>query len=539
MMKCFYLGALASSLFVAGLAVTANAQTGASLLPLPGGSYQNLWGQEPAARTARYRGQTQASPYKQVSGANCNCNNGGAAGYATPGYTTPGYATPGYAAQHDGYAHGGGQVVPGHAAQGNAEIVTGPGAYAAPGYAGQEVYNGAAGGGEVYGGAVGAGIAPGPAPSGVVYGDTYSNGSGYINDSVDAWCGPAPVAEAAAGGGYYGGVYGLIMNRDSEDEVWLSFNADSADLRLMGTHDAEMQWAGGFEVTAGMFLNCNTAIEVSYWGIFPTAQEANAYDQNGAPADGTGDLNTSLDLTTLNYNDGGGASSINDWFDNAARHTLRREFQIHNAEINLVRIPGCCTPGGFGGIGGGCGVTRYHFLGGFRFLRFGEKFQFSTDETNTTYTNAADELHYNIDVDNNLFGFQLGGEAEYCFGKSVSFTAGAKFGAFVNRINHHSRIGGANGAAVVGAGPNAGREFDIDSSKTDLSFLGEIRLAMNYNINCNWRASVGYRAVAVTGIAHSADQIPTNFADIEGVRAINSAGSLLLHGGFAGLEYSY
>ncbi len=536
-MKRFFLGALASSLFVAGLAVTAHAQQGASLLPLPGGSYQNLWGQQPAARTARYG----AAPYQQVSNPGCSCNNGGiAAGHGA------GYATPGYAAPHAGYPAGAGHVTHGAAGQlkpGPVEIVSGPtpigagaGAgvtatpgYAAPGYAS----------GEVYGGAVGAGVAPGPAPTGVVYGDAYGGGSGYINDSVDAWCGPAPVAEAAASCGFYGGVYGLIMNRDAEDEVWLSFNADSEDLRLLGTHDAEMQWAGGFELVAGMFLNCNTAIEVSYWGIFPSTQEANAYDQNGAPADGTGDLNTSLDLTTLNYNDGGGASSINDWFDNAARHRLRREYEIHNAEINLVRIPGCCTPGSFCGIGGGCGVTRYHFLGGFRFLRFGEKFQFSTDETDNHYTGAADELHYNIDVDNNLFGFQLGSEAEYCFSNSLSFTAGAKFGAFINRINHESFIGGANGAAVVGAGPNAGREFNINSSKTDLSFLGEIRLAMNYNINCNWRATLGYRAVAISGIAHSADQIPTNFADIEGVRAINSSSSLLLHGGFAGLEYSY
>jgi hypothetical protein len=101
-------------------------------------------------------------------------------------------------------------------------------------------------------------------------------------------------------------------------------------------------------------------------------------------------------------------------------------------------------------------------------------------------------------------------------------------------MQHYQAISGNNGVAVVGAGPNAGREYLINSSANRLAFIGEFDLGCKYHVTQRLRLTAGYRVVAISGVAHGMSQVFPRFAGIQDVEAIDSNGSLLLHGGYAG-----
>jgi hypothetical protein len=48
-----------------------------------------------------------------------------------------------------------------------------------------------------------------------------------------------------------------------------------------------------------------------------------------------------------------------------------------------------------------------------------------------------------------------------------------------------------------------------------------------------------YRAMSVTGVAFTTEQVPVNMGDLQGARNIDSNGSLILHGIQVGAEYRF
>ena len=60
-----------------------------------------------------------------------------------------------------------------------------------------------------------------------------------------------------------------------------------------------------------------------------------------------------------------------------------------------------------------------------------------------------------------------------------------------------------------------------------------------YNFTCNWRGILAYRAVAVSGVALSVDQIPEDFSNSAEVALIDANGSIIIHGVQVGAEYTY
>lgn len=348
---------------------------------------------------------------------------------------------------------------------------------------------------------------------------------------------------------WFGGVYGLSMTRDDADsEMQLSFNTADENSTLLSPESAEPNWQGGIEARLGRtFCGGCYAWEVVYWGVFSDTQTAYAYDPL-PPGGNAGDLNTAFDFTSLTYDNGAVTGTVNDWFDTAQAHRLRRSYEYHNVELNFLNLCLCGNGCGYGGAapygmnaGPACGRRFNLGVGaGLRYMLIDESFEYGTADQSTAFgVSPANEVFYNIDVENHLVGIQVGGRGDYLVTQSFSLFADTKFGIYNNYINHHSRIGGINGAATVNNGPNNGAAFDIHSDKNDVSFIGELRLGGSYQFGRHWRATGGYRAVAVTGVALPTAQIPQDFRDLPGVEDINSDDSIVMHGAFAGLEFLY
>jgi hypothetical protein len=107
-------------------------------------------------------------------------------------------------------------------------------------------------------------------------------------------------------------------------------------------------------------------------------------------------------------------------------------------------------------------------------------------------------------------------------------------------MEHHSRIYNANGVAIVGPGnPLAGQAYDIPSNKTVAAFIGELDLGMAYRFAPRWSATLGYRAIAISGLAYATEQIPGNLADLPGVESIDNNANMILHGAYAGITFGW
>jgi hypothetical protein len=149
---------------------------------------------------------------------------------------------------------------------------------------------------------------------------------------------------------------------------------------------------------------------------------------------------------------------------------------------------------------------------------------------------GAGELYYDINVDNHLTGFQLGANMSYCVSCKCNLFWNSSFGLYNNHINSYQRVYGELGPATwVGSGENA----TVRSRKDDVAFAGEMLLGGAYDFTCNWRGILAYRAVAITGVALSVDQMPEDFSNEAEVALIDSNGSLIIHGVQAGVECRY
>lgn len=329
---------------------------------------------------------------------------------------------------------------------------------------------------------------------------------------------------------WFGTASGLYMTRDHGNHYTFSYGTLAEDDQRTNTRDATMGWSYGFDVRFGRYFNCGrNAVEAVYWGIFPEREATRTVS-----ADVTGNLNAILDFSVLTY---GGISADN--YVNVAGpvdgiHYLQREFEFHNVEVNLWQFCTTCS-------GGSCECSRFRFnwLAGIRFFRFNENLLFGADANDTQITYEADEIFYNIDIDNDLIGFQLGNELQYCLSRRLTLDLAIKLGVYGNYINHASEIGGSQGVATINTGPFNTREFSVNNSKEDVAFLGEAKIGLEYCINPCWTATFGYQAFAVTGVALPSDQIYHDLRGINDVEIVDSNGSLILHGGYVGLEYGW
>lgn len=420
------------------------------------------------------------------------------------------------------------------------------------------------------------------------------------------------------GGNWFGGVYGLLMERDIADKVPLAFTAVDgtypvggyapSDTITLTTRNVDLGYQGGFEARVGKWLGCDPCgcgprwgVEGGYWQLFEESNTAVNVQS------GTLRIYSMMDFRGLQYDPGTGYRPMNDYYDfgtpiqpdvgdpirvDLAR--VRSSFEVINAEVNLLRVSlfgaggfgvaagpgigygaglggrlaarrgagtcgyggcdagGCdlsgCTTGGCaaggcdtcggGSCGCGCG-PRFSLtsLFGFRYLQIDESFMYGVDFTNTV-SSATGFMNYHADVENRLYGFQIGSRGLYrlgCAGKwGLNF--GVNGGIYGNDAEVHQYFDSPTGnVQYIATGDN----FDVRATRSDVSFVGEIRAGLSYQHSCRTRLYGGWRAIGVTGVALATDQVPAAFIDPAHLNYVNTNGSLLLHGLQAGVEFCY
>jgi hypothetical protein len=358
--------------------------------------------------------------------------------------------------------------------------------------------------------------------------------------SLGCESGDCGVCMSSCGPNWYGYVGGLIMTRDRANKFWTTFETGNNANQLM--YFDNVDWGGGFETTVGFAwsgcdaggcgdMGCNSCgscnsgsyrhgIEFTYWGLYDLEGEDSRRSE-------TNSLSTPIDLGFVDIPTPGLPASV--FFDNAREHRVRRENEFHNVEINLLDFS---TPAV-------CHGLQYNWLIGARYFKFDEFLQFGSVSGGNEFGSAGgiNEAYLDTDVENNLIGAQIGGRADWRLNPRWRVFAGTKLGVFANDINYDARLYRGDGALATFS--STGNTFDLHAHETDVSMLAQIDLGLSWDFTQHWSATVGYRAVGITGLALADDQIPAFLAAEQDWTDIDSNGSMILHGGFAGLEFRY
>lgn len=340
----------------------------------------------------------------------------------------------------------------------------------------------------------------------------------------------------AGGGTWYGYVGGLTMGRNTPNRFWTTYEAGNNPNQLMYFPGAD--WGGGVDTRIGYWFGCGcgdpcnpcgscggrAGIEAIYWGVWGLDGQSSLYD----PSDS---LSTPIDLGLV-YFDNPITGQALDYFDNARSHRLTRNDEVHNVELNLLYIP-CCDP---------CNRFQLTALAGVRYFRFTEGLQFGTLAGSAPVgaqfgEYPADEAYLDVNVQNNLVGFQIGAYGNYQIANRFSIFAVPKIGIFGNHITAHNSL--YTGSGVPATFQLTGNQFDIRNSRNVFSMLGSIDVGFNWAFTQNCSLIGGYRVVAVSNLALSDNQIPAYLAAEDEWNTISANGDLILHGAFAGLEVRF
>ena len=420
---------------------------------------------------------------------------------------------------------------------------------------------------------------------------TFGGGSGWGNDQL--------LGREPSDREWFFGIYGLYMGRDKPGYARLGIQVDdgvtypyypSQSNTVLSTSNIDPDFQWGAEIRFGSTFGstnrsdaCNTACdtgcdtgcntgcntgcgprpyawEVVYWGLSDDSQQSVITD---SLAD-TDRLYSSVNFTGLMYDrDGAGGAyadrRVNDYYDydmpindpavdtNSIRvlgMRVRSNFKAQNLELNFIRFPlaNC-------GSADGCG-PRFMFNGvcGVRYFKMDEDFQLGVMYSDTSVgtdpnsytsfpTNDDNVLFYDIATDNELVGLQLGSNMNWLIASKWTAFCDTQFGIYGNSISNSHRVWSGGGGTVTYG--NGGGAANTRSTKTDVSFLGEARLGVGYQVSCNCRWTTAYRVMAVTGVALSVEQIPTDWANSNYVGTIDSNDSLVLHGLQTGFEWKY
>ena len=375
----------------------------------------------------------------------------------------------------------------------------------------------------IYNGVV-SGVVAQPAYSAPVYSSPVYSAPVYSAPVYQSAVYSAPVAvntgRSRPRRNYTFGITGLNFQRDYEDNRFLARNPSGDTLF---TNDADEQNFDGYGLNFASRNQRGGGFEVAYWALNPGRAAATLTGFNVAT-----NIRGFDRLTHVSS-----GRDLLDIYSNTISQTITRETDINNLEFNFLR-------------NGGTFHTKrkrtgfYELLAGFRWFQFDESLQYSASIDTNQFPLVPPDFFYNLEARNTLLGFQLGARNELCLSPKLRLFSGFKGGLFNNNINTLQNLTDGNGEiAQVNSGLAAGRPFSYEDEKNDLAFLGEIDLGILYHLSNRARIRLGFRALGVSGVALAADQIPFDFSDPDELLRANSNGSLILGGGYYGIEFCF
>jgi hypothetical protein len=359
--------------------------------------------------------------------------------------------------------------------------------------------------------------------------DNGCGGCGYSCCGCDPCCGCCPESP------WFFSVVALMMARSDGDSHVLTVDRDHQEVPLLNS-SMDMPWRAGGELRFGRsFLGGMWAVEGAYWTMaqFDGARDAASTDPYGTVSAYCSNFNQAAGTLGAQNVTIGGIDALQ-FFDSAPQpHRVSRTSNIQNVEINALWRPlsPCCAPC--------CAPWDFTFVVGPRFFRFDDALLFESYSTITVGgVTQASYAYFRDQMTNTLCGAQAGFDGGVMLLPRLRLFFAPKIGLYNNHIEADYDLAGRLGAGALQSAlsntpgyPN----YPASGSKNTLATLTQADVGIDWNFAGNWTARIGYRLVAVTGVALADSQIPIYLTDTPTLLDMHRHDSLLIHGGFAGL----
>lgn len=305
---------------------------------------------------------------------------------------------------------------------------------------------------------------------------------------------------------WFGGVAGLFMTRTAADPVRTSLLTADPTGNVLDTRAGAGDWNGGYEARLGHTIGPNHAIEGVFWALSPFRTVTTITDPLNS-------LRSPIDWGGASF----GAQPVGAIFDDAHQHQISRTNYFYNGELNLLcQIQNCSNYGITGMIGA-------------RWLRFDDKLQFAAAAAGSEFGVPASTAFYQINDINNMVGGQMGARMYYNLCPRLRVFAYPRVGVMNDYIQNQQTIFRGDGVTA----------FNITRSKNEVAMLGQIDLGFSVQCTRCLCTFVSYRAMALTNIALSDNQIPAFIDNVGTMNTANSHNSLILHGLVVGGQFVF
>jgi hypothetical protein len=274
---------------------------------------------------------------------------------------------------------------------------------------------------------------------------------------------------------------------------------------VLSTDQLDFDDASGFRFSAMVQVSAGGNVEFTYYGTF--------HWHRSAIAESATDNLFSV-VSDFGQNPPGGFAET----DNSSFQRIDYSSTFDNFEINFRRrwiAPNCLFQGSW--------------LAGVRYFKLDEDFQYiAINDTN----GIAD---FDVNTNNSLTGFQMGGDVWYCVIPGLRLGCEGKAGIFGNHASQGTTI----------TATSLQLPFEETVKVDDVAFVGNIDLMMTYRINYNWTFKFGYQFLFVDGVALASENFnptpPAVFVGGTAIRepTINDNGNVFYHGLMAGLEFMW
>ncbi len=354
-----------------------------------------------------------------------------------------------------------------------------------------------------------------PAPSGCANnGDVRGDVCGGFGNCCSPW---------------YASFDALYMTRSTPPRTYTS--AEPTNNPVNQGYFSDVNWTPGGQGTVGYRFGCgcNWAIQGTYWGLAESSSDGGP----GIPGPYVTPMIFGMTdvLGTSGGTGAGGAQQANSWTDSSPCHHIWRTYDAQDVEITLARTV----------CGGECNGFGVDFLAGFRWFRFQDGFMFGAQRQDDGSAYAGNWLYLDDRITNDLYGGQIGCTASYRFADCWKVFVTPMVGIFDNHMTlDYNLYAQGNGTYYQGSSqtyPNP--NYPVHATADGLAFLTQIDVGLDWDICRHVSTQLGYRVMAMTGMGLSDGQIPFYGNDTQSIANIHHDDSLILHGAFAGVTFSW
>jgi hypothetical protein len=255
----------------------------------------------------------------------------------------------------------------------------------------------------------------------------------------------------------------------------MAIQTSAPNATLLNASDFELGFATGTRVALTRHTRTGCDLEFTYFGI-----------------DSWNDTIVIADTLFLPLPGG-------NFFLGAAPVTLVYESQLHSVEMNVTSPQN----------------DSLTLLAGFRWMELNERFDASSPGNPDVYA---------VESGNHLYGLQIGGIFTPIQTERFWVEAKVVGGAYHNNMLVK---------ATIFDGNPRGRD-----QQHELAFVGELALTGIYQCTDRLALRAGYQLMLIDNVAVATDQITTHDVQPATIGVVNN-GSLLYHGGFGGLEWTW